>query len=143
MIFLDSNVIIDFIQSNQTFLKFLVDHQNERFAIASPSLFEIYYGFEYVKSAKKFRTEKKFLQRIKEEELRLKQILVDIDVFSITNASIQLAAKIAAGLDATGQEIDQFDSLIAAVILSNGYSKILTGNFKYFTRIDGIEVLNY
>lgn len=53
------------------------------------------------------------------------------------------AATIAAKLDATGERIDQFDCLIAAVILSHGYSKIMTNNKKHFLRIEGLTVITY
>ena len=38
-------------------------------------------------------------------------------------------------------EIEIFDCIIASVVLSNGFSQILTKNHRHFNRIEGLEIL--
>lgn len=143
MIFLDSDAIITFLRGRPEMAAFLAAHKDELFAIASPSLFEIYYGFYYPPLSSRFSADLPFLERLKQEKKRLLQLLNDINIFDLTNDSIETSAKISATLDSQGKHIGEFDSLIAGIILTNGYTSIVSNNSKHFEQIEGLKVLNY
>jgi len=53
------------------------------------------------------------------------------------------AAEIHGELIAKGNKIDNTDSLIAAIALTNNINTIITRNKKHFERIKGIKVETY
>ena len=106
-------------------------------------MFEIYYGFYYPPLAKEFQNNDQFLHRLEEEQRRLLQFLNDIQVIELTLDAIRKAAEISAQLDANGSHVEKFDTLIAGIILSLGYTKIVTRNARHFASIPGIEVLTF
>jgi predicted nucleic acid-binding protein len=67
----------------------------------------------------------------------------DIQIFELTFDAIKKAADLSAHLDAAGTHVGEFDSLIAGIILSAGYTTIVTRNVSHFDRFPGLEVLNY
>ncbi len=91
----------------------------------------------------RFSADLPFLERLKQEKKRLQQLLNDINIFDLTNESIETSAKISATLDSQGKHIGEFDSLIAGIILTNGYTSIVSNNSKHYEQIEGLKVLNY
>ncbi len=122
---------------------FLATHKMDLFAIPAPVLYEIYYGFYYLPISKEFRGDQRFLKRLEGEQRRLQQFLNDIQIFELTIDAIKKAADLSAHLDAAGTHVGEFDSLIAGIILSAGYTAIATKNASHFDRFPGLDVLNY
>lgn len=52
-----------------------------------------------------------------------------------------MAANIFRELESSGESLDPFDCLIASIILTNNYSKLLTRNVRHFNRIKGIKII--
>jgi len=57
--------------------------------------------------------------------------------------SCELASEIFWSLKKEGKEIEQFDCVIAALLISNCINKILTRNSKHFEKIKKLEVISY
>ena len=53
------------------------------------------------------------------------------------------SAEISANLDAKGLKVDNVDILIAGIVLSNGYTEILTNNVSHFENIQGLKIYTY
>jgi tRNA(fMet)-specific endonuclease VapC len=73
---------------------------------------------------------------------KLKQFLSHIsaaDVLPFDRGSAELAGRISADLERTGQPIGRIDPMIAAVALQHGFT-LVTGNFVHYQRI---QALNY
>lgn len=89
MNFLDSDAIIAFLRGKPSMAAFFAEHTKSIFAISIPVMYEIYYGF-YFPPLQKDLT---FLQRLKEEEKRIIQLLNDIKVFDLTLPAIKKSAE--------------------------------------------------
>lgn len=143
MIFFDSDAIIAFLREKPSMAAFITEHKNENFAIPTPVLFEIYYGFYYPPKSKRFKNDKSFLLKIKDEEAQLIQFLRDIEVFDLNLPAIMKAAEISAGLDAIGRPCGKIDALIAGIVLSAGGTQIVTNNTKHYENIAELSILNF
>jgi predicted nucleic acid-binding protein len=49
-------------------------------------------------------------------------------IFDLTLSAVKKSAEISSYLDSNGYNIGKFDSLIAGIIIANGYNEILTKN---------------
>jgi len=61
----------------------------------------------------------------------------------ITKESCKHASKIKWLLKTQGQESDRFDSIIAAIFLTNNITTIITRNEKHFKKIPHLKVITY
>lgn len=143
MIFLDSDAIIAFLRGKPGMAAFFAEHTKSIFAISIPVLYEIYYGFYFPPLSKKFQKDLTFLQRLKEEEKRIIQLLNDIKVFDLTLPAIKKSAEISASLDAKGLHVGKMDILIAGIILANGYNELLTNNISHYEHIPDLKIYSY
>ena len=135
MIFLDSDAIIAILRGKPNMAAFLAAHTNSIFAIPIIVLYEIYYGFYFPSLSKRFQKDVTFLNRLKEEEQRMVQLLNDIQVFDLTLPAIKKSVELSASLDSKGLNIGKIDILIAGIILANGYCEILTNNVSHYEHI--------
>ncbi len=139
MIFFDSDICIDILHEIYLLTSFTETFSsNERFAITSLTVFELYMGYYKLK----FRKNKLNAINLAKERKNIQQLIQGLYIFPLNDKAAQKAAKLFRKLEASGKELDPFDCLIAAVILSNGYSKILTRKIHHFKRIDGIIPIN-
>ena len=127
MIFVDSDIIIDFLKGKSEAIKKLKDIDN--ISTTEINIYEIYYGI-YDKenvSQKEIEATDTFFQAI-----------------NLTNPSFgKAAARIFTGLKKGGREIQESDCMIAAIILASGNNKIITRNKNHFSRIQEIEAIGY
>jgi len=100
-------------------------------------------GFYFPPLSKKFQKDITFLNRLKEEEQRMIQLLNDIQVFDLTLHAIKKSAELSASLDSKGHNIGKMDILIAGIILANGYYEILTNNVSHYERIPNLKIYTY
>lgn len=122
---------------------FLKEHKKSRLALPIPSLYEIYYGFYFPPLSKRFKKDINFLNKIKKEEQKLTRLLDDINIFDLTLSAVKKSAEISSYLDSEGYNIGKFDSLIAGIILANGYNEILTRNIKHYDKIPDLIIHSY
>lgn len=143
MIFLDTDAIIAILRGKPNMAAFLAAHTNSIFAIPIIVLYEIYYGFYFPPLSKRFQKNISFLNRLKEEEQRMVQLLNDIQVFDLTLPAIKRSAELSASLDSKGLNIGKVDILIAGIILANGYYEILTNNIFHYEQIPNLKIYSY
>jgi len=122
---------------------FFAEHTKSIFAISVPVLYEIYYDFYFAPQSKKFQKDFAFLQRLKEEEKRIIQLLNDIQVFGLTLPAIKKSAEISALLDIKGLHVGKMDILIAGIILVNGHNELLTNNASHYEHIPDLKIYSY
>lgn len=139
MIFLDTSSAIEILNGNQSLQHLIKQFDNELFAITTPSIFELYHGIYKLNYLKKKISKQKY------NELRndLEGFINQLRIFSLNEIAANFAAKLHLQLKEVGQEIDVFDCLIAAIIISHDYKKIITGNKKHFERIKQLEVHSF
>ncbi|MFO8018567.1 MAG: type II toxin-antitoxin system VapC family toxin [Promethearchaeia archaeon] len=138
MIFLDTSSIIEILNGPQT-LEASIDRFNDRFAVTAPSIFELFHGIYRQKYLKKKASKEKVDNLIRD----LENLRDSLDFFPLSEKSANYAAKLHVNLLSIGKEIDIFDCLIGAIVLSNGFEKIVTNNVKHFNRIDGLKVFSF
>lgn len=133
MICLDSDFIIDYLHGKKEAIAALQKLDGNVFT-TEVNVFEIFYGLYALKnwSEREQRTIIDFFSSFGADE-----------VLPFDALCGEMSAKILTDLQKKGKVIDQNDCFIASIILKNGFNKILTGNKKHFSRVDGLTVLDY
>jgi predicted nucleic acid-binding protein len=71
--------------------------------------------------------------------LELEKLLQNLDVFGLDYLAAMKAAEISGSLDRSGAGIDPFDSLVAAIAITNGADSLITRNVSHFERIPELK----
>jgi len=139
MIFLDTSSAIQILNGNNSLESLIEKFEDDYFGITTPSIFELYHGIYKLKLLKKKISEQKY----NELYIDLENFVNQFTTLSLNEEAANYAAKIHIELKAKGQEIEVFDCLIAAIILTNNYKKIITLNQKHFQKIEKLEVYSF
>lgn len=75
--------------------------------------------------------------------LDLDDFIKELTVFSLDMDSSILGADLFMKLRGQGQEVEIFDCLIAAIIISNDSDKIVTNNQRHFERFESLQVIPF
>lgn len=130
MIALDTTAIIDFFRKD-TNLKKVLDSLDDKFVTTVINYWEIQCGLNPKDS------------RFSEENEFYEILFNDLITFDLDKESIKKASEIFWELANSGQMIDDFDSIIAGSLITNGVTKLITRNKKHFQRIPNIHVIDY
>ena len=126
-VILDTTVLVDFIRNKEDAVSF-VKNLSEKYEICTTDInvFELYYGAYLSKQTDK-------------NVAAVKGIVNTLIVFSTTEESMEISAKLLADLDKKGQKIEIKDVLVAGICLLNS-CPIATQNKKHFERM-GVKIL--
>ena len=126
-VILDTTVLVDFIRNKEDAVSF-VKNLSEKHEICTTdiNIFELYYGAYLSKQTDK-------------NVAAVKGIINTIIVFSTTEESMEISAKLLADLDKKGQKIEIKDVLVAGICLLNS-CPIATQNKKHFERM-GVKII--
>ena len=138
MIFLDTSSAIEILNGNYSLENLITNFDGESFAITTPSIFELYHGIYKLKFLKQKITQQKYDKLCKE----LEDFITQLNVLSLDEQAANFAAKLHIQLKAKGQEIDVFDCLIAAIIITNDDNKIIT-RFKFYDLVIFIDFIQF
>ncbi|MBS3081807.1 type II toxin-antitoxin system VapC family toxin [Candidatus Pacearchaeota archaeon] len=129
---LDSTVIIDFLNGRKEAIAIVGEFKDKDSLFTTEiNVFEVLFGI-YLKKV------------VNEEELdNANNFFNALDVLSFDDGCGSEAVSLQASLVKSAKMIEQADIFISAIIKKNGFSKIITRNKNHFSRIDGIEVINY
>jgi predicted nucleic acid-binding protein len=130
MIGLDTTAVIDLFNGVEELIK-KINVMNEPIVSTIVNYQEVFFGIDldgYV---------------FGEEENYYDNFFNNIEVFGLTKNASKEASKILWSLRKSGRTIDEFDSMIAGILLANGVGKIITRNKKHFEKIKGLKVLGY
>jgi len=127
---LDTNIIIAVLNREATPVKRFNDAviNNEPIIIPSAVDYEVSRGFYHTSIPRK--------------EAVYKNMRLNCPVIEINEEIWDCAAKIWAKLRKSGHTVDDFDILIAAFCIVNGYT-LVTNNTKHFKDIDGLTMENW
>jgi len=127
-VILDTTVLVDFIRNRQDAVAF-VKNLSEKHEICTTDInvFELYYGAYLSKQTDK-------------NVAAIKGIINTIIVFSTTEESMEISAKLLADLDKKGQKIEIKDVLVAGICLLNS-CPIATQNKRHFERM-GVKIID-
>lgn len=130
MIGLDTTAVIDIFKKDSNLNK-LLTNLDDRFVSTAVNYWEIRAGLN--PKDYKYKLEDEYYENF----------FNDLAVFEFDKSSVKKASEIFWELAGKGEMIDDFDSMIAGVLLTNGVTKIITKNRKHFERIKGLKVLSY
>jgi len=129
MICIDSDCIIDFLKGKKEAIEIIALNKKD---IVSTEInkFEVFVGIYISNKINKIEEEiaGSFFSSI---------IILNADGWG------EKGAKVFSDLMKNGKTIEQNDCLIASIMITNGCYKIITRNKKHFSRIEGIEVIDY
>jgi predicted nucleic acid-binding protein len=127
---LDTNIIIDFLNREQSVIKQFNKAEIDGVGMLIPSVvdYEIMRGFCHTPSPRK--------------EVVYQNMRVNCPVIEINTAIWKLAASIWALLRKAGQTVGDADIIIAATCIENGYS-LITYNTKHFKNINGLLLCDW
>ncbi len=132
---LDTTACIDYLNGESS-IKEAFELTNYNLYITSISVYEIFIGLEKTRR-------KKSEKRYKELYNRWKEFCSTITIISLGIKEAEKAAEIYDKLELKGIIIDDYDILIAGIMINNGIKKILTRNIKHFEKIEAIEAIGY
>lgn len=128
--FLDTTVLIDILEQKPDVAP-IVEYSTETFFTSQLNVFELMVGVFALKEnqAKHCESAERLLSRF--------------HILDLTPAAVRLAAQIQGKLYQQGRPINDVDSLIAAIALSNGINIMITRNKKHFEQIKELTVVTY
>ena len=130
MIGIDTSAIIDLFKEEKSLLN-LLKNINDKLASTIINYQEIVFGLNPIDF--KHKTEKEHYE----------SFFNDINLMLLTKLSADKSSEILWELRRKGKTIDEFDCMIAGILLSNGVNKIITRNVKHFENIRGLKVIPY
>jgi predicted nucleic acid-binding protein len=71
------------------------------------------------------------------------QFLTGARCFDLNLNAVKKAAEISALLDSKGKYIETMDALIAGIVLSNGFTDLMTKNKSHFENIPDLHIFDY
>lgn len=130
MIGIDSDCIIDFLKGKKEAIEIIEEHKEDIITTEINS-YEVLLGIYLRKDISK------------EEENLAKQFFESIQKFPFDKKCGEISAKILSDLIKKGEEINQNDCFISAILTKNKINRIITRNKKHFNKIKGIEIIEY
>ena len=128
MILLDTDVCIEILRGNQSVIEKRIQ-TDEQIAVSFMTVGELNYGAEKSRAPDKNRR-------------LVVEFLLSVVVINSDNKIMQQFGRIKAGLAANRTPLADADVLVAATALTK-CSKIVTGNLKHFSKIDGLLIENW
>ncbi|KZX16174.1 ribonuclease VapC1 [Methanobrevibacter cuticularis] len=130
MIFLDTDILINYFKGNKNIQSALLKHlQNgEDICTTTLNVYEIVKGFKYIGSEKKIK--------------KLETFLNEIEVFNLNNQSMVEAAEIFTNLKKAGKTIGDMDILIATIVMQNN-GILVSNNTRHFKNIQELQLTNW
>ena len=124
---LDTDIIIDILRGNEKTTALTKDLEKANIvATTYINLFELYMGI--------------FLSEKKEENFnKIKELLPQIELINLSNASVFIGGKLYALLKTKGKLLESRDLLIASMAIANNF-ELLTKNRKHFEQIPGLKL---
>jgi predicted nucleic acid-binding protein len=111
-----------------------------KIAITSLSMYELYFGLYLIETRKKGKAKKEEIERERKAIEKLKEICIQVP---LDDTSAEKAAMLYHDLANKGQEIAEYDCMIAATVLTQKDGSLLTGNVDHFKRIEGFPLVAF
>jgi len=130
LIFLDTNTISHFHTPNHAIIDKVFNAISKKMVLCTTIInkYEIIRGFKWRPNPKR--------------ETMFIDFLNNLDIYSINDYAIELAADIYGNLRKKGTPIEDADILIAAIVIANN-GTLITSNIKHFESIDNLKYENW
>jgi tRNA(fMet)-specific endonuclease VapC len=130
MIFLDTNIISYYFNSNEKIKEKLLEiiDNNENLCTTVINVYEILKGFKWKNN--------------KDKENQFKEFIEDLIIFTIDDDVINIASDIYSSLRKIGKTIGDADILIAAIVIKNN-GTLVSNNTKHFEDIKELKLIDW
>jgi len=128
MIFIDSDIIIDYLRGNEKVVN-IVNNLEDEISTTEINVFEVMFGIHLKKELNQKQIDS------------AKEFFNTLNIFPFNSKCGEKSAEILTDLIKKGNEIDQNDCFIASIILENGFNKFLTNNKKHFEKIKELKLI--
>ncbi len=140
LIFFDTSTIISLLHNKVDIQKIRQQISNEGFfAVTSISVYEIYFGIYQMEFRKKQQVSR---EKIKREKQAAQNFFGKLQVCHLRETDAIKAGKIFHQLKAKGKTIEQYDCLIAAIVINQKGEALITENVDHFSRIPQINLID-
>lgn len=129
MFLLDTDALIYSFKGVPEVVQQLHRHRTKQMALSVISYGELVYGAE--RSARRV-----------DNLARIQRTTELFPVIPVTRAVMDTFGRLKATLQATGTVVDDFDLVIAATALTEGYT-LVTNNVRHFTAVPGLRIVNW
>jgi len=141
LLFIDTDIAIGILHEKIDFETLTARFRNEdQIAITALSMYELYYGLYLVELRKKGKAKKELIERERKAIEKLKEKCTQVP---FTDSAAEKGAKIFHDLANKGQEITEYDCMIAGTVLTQKGSSLLTNNVSHFNRIEGFPLVAF
>ncbi|QEE16118.1 type II toxin-antitoxin system VapC family toxin [Promethearchaeum syntrophicum] len=138
VLFVDTDVLIGILHENIDSVDLSsIFSQYDQIATTSANVYELYFGFYQLEYSK----QKVAQEKLKHERQALNNLVQNLKVYNMTSQTAIKSAEIYHQLVSQGKKIENFDCIIASIILKSSYRDLLTGNINHFKRIKGLNLL--
>ncbi len=127
MVCLDTNILIEILREDVDSTELEERLSNQNVCITSVTVFELWCGI--------------LLKRKDAERRAFEALLRSLDVLEMDAESAKISAEIYISSRKNGVEIPPLDAMIAGIV--RRYGERLVTRDKHFSRIDGLEVVEY
>ena len=108
--------------------------QYNQIATTSANVYELYFGYYQLEYSKQKVTKEK----LEREKQALHNLVQNLIVYNMTSQTAIKSAEIYHQLVSQGKQIENFDCIIASIIIKSSYNDLLTGNINHFKMIKGL-----
>ena len=138
VLFVDTDVLIGILHESIDSVDLAsIFSQYEQIATTSANIYELYFGYYQLEYSKQKVSKKK----LEHERQALNNLVQDLIVYNMTSQTAIKSAEIYHQLVSQGKQIENFDCIIASIIIKSSHSDLLTGNINHFKRIKGLNLL--
>ena len=130
MIGMDTTALIDLFKKEKDLLNLLANIEDKIISTII-NYQEIMFGLDL--SNIKYKTEFDYYETLFSE----------VNLIFLSKRASQKSSEIFWDLRKRGEIIDDFDCMIAGILLANGVNKIITKNVKHFENVKGLKVISY
>ena len=138
VLFVDTDVLIGILHEgiDSTDLTSIFS-QYDQIATTSANVYELYFGYYQLEYSK----QKISKEKLEREKQALHNLVQNLIVYNMTSQTAIKSAEIYYQLVSQGKQIENFECIIASIIIESSYSDFLTGNTNHFKRIKGLNLL--
>ena len=137
VLFVDTDVLIDILHESIDLDDLeLIFSKYDQIATTSANVYELYFGYYQLEYSK----HKVSKEKLENEKQSLSKLVQNLIIFNMSSQAAIKSAEIYHQLVSQGKQIENFDCIIASIIITSSYSDLLTGNINHFKRIKGLNL---
>ena len=140
VLFVDTDVLIGILHESIDSVDLAsLFSQYDQIATTSANVYELYFGYYQLEYSKK----KVAKEKLEREKRALNNLVQNLIVYNMTSQTAIKITEIYHQLVSQGKQIENFDCMIASIIITSSNNDLLTGNINHFKRIKGLNLITF